>query len=92
MTSVKILVIFYAVAKKAGASQHISPKGKRLGAKVSDNQKVSPGAIIIRQRGSKTGLGKGVAMGRDHTIYAVTKGIIKYGKKLGKKIVSVISK
>lgn len=77
------------MAKKAGASQHISPKGKRLGAKMSDNQKISPGAIILRQRGSKIGLGKGVAMGRDHTIYAIAKGVVKFGKRLGKKIVSV---
>jgi len=56
---------------------------------MADNQKVSAGMIIIRQRGSKTGLGKGVAMGRDHTIYAIAKGVVKFGKKLGKKIVSV---
>ncbi len=76
---------------KAGgkASQHVSPAGKRLGIKLSDGQKVSPGMVIIRQRGTKLGLGKGVAVGRDHTIYAILKGIVKFGTKKGKKIVSV---
>jgi large subunit ribosomal protein L27 len=77
---------------KAGgkASQHVSPAGKRLGLKVSDGQKVSPGMILIRQRGTKIGLGKGVAAGRDHTIYSVAKGKVKFGKRLGRKIVSVV--
>lgn len=76
---------------KAGgkASQHVSPAGKRLGIKLSDGQKVSPGMIIMRQRGTKIGLGKGVAVGRDHTLYAVVKGIVKFGTRKGRKIASV---
>ncbi|MGA3291985.1 MAG: 50S ribosomal protein L27 [Candidatus Microgenomates bacterium] len=79
---------------KAGgkASQHVSPAGKRLGIKLSDGQKVSPGMIITRQRGTKVSLGKGVAAGRDHTIYAIAKGIVKFGTRKGKKIVSVVLK
>lgn len=46
--------------------------------------------IIIRQRGTKIGLGKGVAQGRDHTIYAVLKGKAKFTTRLGRKIVSVV--
>lgn len=78
--------------KKAGgkAAQHVRPSGKRLGVKVSDGQKVSPGMIIVRQRGMRFGLGKGVAAGRDHTIYAVSEGIVKFGTRLGKNIVSVV--
>lgn len=79
--------------KAAGkASQHVSPAGKRLGIKKSDGSKVTPGMIIVRQRGSRIKLGRGVAMGRDHTIYAVAKGAVKYGNKLGRKFVSVVSK
>lgn len=76
---------------KAGGKtgQHIRPEGKRLGVKLSDGQKVSPGMIIIRQRGMKVGLGTGVAAGRDHTIYAIAKGAVKFGTRLGKKVVSV---
>lgn len=79
--------------KKAGgkASQHVSPKGKRLGVKVNDGEKVSPGEILVRQRGTKIKAGPGVKVGRDFTLYAVAEGAVKFGKKLGKKIVSVIS-
>lgn len=78
--------------KKAGgkASQHVSPKGKRLGVKGADGKKITPGMILVRQRGTKFTLGKGVAQGRDHTIYAVAKGKVKFGKRKGRNIVSVI--
>ena len=78
--------------KKAGgkASQHVSPRGKRLGVKAPDGKKVGPGMIIVRQRGTAVGLGKGVARGRDHTIYSIAKGKIKFGKRKGRSIVSVI--
>ena len=78
--------------KAAGkASQHVSPAGKRLGVKVSEGQKVTPGMILIRQRGTRIGLGKDVAVGRDHTIYSVTKGVVRFSTKLGKKVISVES-
>jgi large subunit ribosomal protein L27 len=78
--------------KKAGGktSQHVNPKGKRLGVKAFDGQKVGPGMILIRQRGTRIGLGKGVALGRDHSIYSMVEGKVKFGKKLGKNIVSVL--
>jgi large subunit ribosomal protein L27 len=78
--------------KKAGgkASQHISPRGKRLGVKASDGRKVTPGMIIVRQRGTGVGLGEGVASGRDHTVYAIAKGTVKFGKRKGRSIVSVV--
>jgi large subunit ribosomal protein L27 len=78
--------------KKAGgkASQHVSPKGKRLGVKTGDGKKVTPGMIIVRQRGTRISLGKGVAAGRDHTIYAIAKGQVKFGKRKSRTIVSVL--
>ncbi len=78
---------------KAGgkASQHVSPAGKRLGVKVSGGEKVTPGQILVRQRGTSFSRGTGVKVGRDHTLYSVTEGVVKFGKKLGKKIVSVAS-
>jgi large subunit ribosomal protein L27 len=78
--------------KKAGGktTQHVSPAGKRLGIKANDGQKVVPGMVLVRQRGLSIGLGKGVARGRDFTVFAVAKGKVKYGKKQGKKIVSVL--
>jgi len=79
---------------KAGgkASQHVSPSGKRLGPKVADGEKVTKGQILIRQRGTKFGKGNGVREGRDHTLYSVVDGFVKVSKRLGKQIVSVVSK
>lgn len=78
--------------KKAGGktSQHIRPSGKRLGVKVASGQKVTPGMILIRQRGTSVGKGSGVKVARDFTLYAVAEGTVKFGQKLGKKIVSVV--
>lgn len=79
---------------KAGgskASQHVNPKGKRLGVKVGNGQEIGPGVIIVRQRGTKVGAGLGVKVGRDHTLYSLTRGVVKFGQKVGKKFVSVIS-
>lgn len=80
--------------KKAGGSisQHVSPSGKRLGVKVSDGTKTSPGMILVRQRGTPIKAGDGVKVGRDHTLYAKVSGVVKFGQKLGKKFVSVSSK
>lgn len=80
---------------KAGgskASQHVNPSGKRLGIKVVQGTKVNPGDIIVRQRGTLFGAGNGVKIGRDHTLYAVSTGIVKFGQKLGKKMVSIVAK
>lgn len=79
--------------KKAGgkASQHVSPAGKRLGVKVTSGEKVSAGEILVRQIGTVFKAGKGVKVGRDFTLYAVVEGVVEFGKKLGKKNVSVIS-
>jgi len=77
--------------KKAASKgvQHISPAGKRLGVKVTTGQKVSPGMILVRQRGTKMGAGIGVNVGRDHTLYAVSSGVVKFGQRLGKIVVSI---
>lgn len=78
--------------KKQGGKlvQRVRPRPKYLGLKVSDGQKVSIGAILIRQRGTKIGAGDGVKVGRDHTLYAVTEGVVRFAQKVGKKIVSVV--
>jgi large subunit ribosomal protein L27 len=76
--------------KAAGKTkQHTSPAGKRLGLKVSDGQKVGTGAILIRQSGTKFNPGNGVKLGRDHTLFAVSPGVVKFGQRLGKKTVSI---
>lgn len=79
--------------KAAGgkASQHVSPAGKRLGIKLFSGEKVSKGQILLRQRGTAFAGGVGVKLGRDHTLYSVADGVVKFATKLGRKVVSVVS-
>ncbi len=66
---------------------------KRLGVKLFGGQSAISGNIIIRQRGTRFHPGEGVDIGRDHTIYATTDGVVTFKKrKLGRTFVSVIPK
>jgi large subunit ribosomal protein L27 len=53
-------------------------KAKRLGIKCIGTQKVTAGSIIVRQRGTKFKPGTSVGCGRDHTLYALTDGIVNF--------------
>ena len=53
-------------------------KPKMLGVKRYGGEHVRPGAIIVRQRGTKIKPGVNVGLGRDHTIYAVAEGIVTF--------------
>ncbi len=65
--------------------------GRRLGVKKFGGERVIPGNIIIRQRGTKVVPGTGVMMGKDHTIFAVIEGVVKFDNKTkDKKRVSVV--
>lgn len=88
--------------KKAGGSTALGrdSAGKRLGVKLQDGEIARPGAILVRQRGTKVHAGTNVRRGKDDTLYAITNGLVKFSsKKLAKftghlkgaKIVSVIS-
>lgn len=66
--------------KKAGGSSRNgrdSP-GQRLGVKRYGGEAVVPGNIIVRQRGSRFSPGEGVGMGRDHTLFALVGGKLKF--------------
>lgn len=65
-------------------------KGKRLGIKAYGGEKVIPGNIIVRQKGTKVHPGSGVKMGRDFTIFAVKEGSVKFYNRLDKKLVAVV--
>lgn len=80
--------------KKQGGktSQGSRTSGKRLGVKVAHGQKVKAGMVLIRQRGTRFHPGQGVKLGRDFTLFAVREGIVRFGQKLGKRVVSVVSK
>ncbi len=58
---------------------------KYLGVKLFGGQKAQPGSIIIRQRGTKFIPGKNVRRGKDDTLYAITKGVVKFVTKKIKK-------
>lgn len=63
---------------------------KRLGVKKYGGEKVAPGNIIIRQKGSKYNTGLGTKFGSDYTIYATIEGKVAFKTKLGKLTVNVI--
>ena len=65
--------------------------GRRLGVKKFGGEKVIPGNIIIRQRGTKVHPGNNVGMGKDHTIFALVEGTVKFeNKSRSQKKVSVV--
>lgn len=67
-------------SKKASGSTRNGrdSQSKRLGVKCFGGEIVSPGAIIIRQRGTTFYPGTGVGMGRDFTIYSRDKGQVRF--------------
>ena len=78
--------------KKQGGKlkQQTRTRPKYLGVKIGEGQKVLAGSILVRQRGTKIRAGEGVKVGRDHTLFAVTNGVVKFSNRLGKKQVSVV--
>lgn len=80
--------------KKSGGSSNNGrdSEGRRLGVKKFGGEAVIPGNIIIRQRGTVYHPGNNVAMGKDHTIFAVAEGKVEFSKKAGNKtVVSVVT-
>jgi len=79
--------------KKAGGSSRNGrdSAGRRLGVKKFGGEKVIPGNIILRQRGTKYWPGENVGIGKDHTIFAVAEGSVQFNKKAkGRMYVSVV--
>ena len=67
-------------------------ESKRLGIKVYGGQKVVAGNIIVRQRGTRHHPGRNVGMGKDHTLFALTNGVVLFKKgKADKSFVSVVA-
>ena len=71
--------------KKAGGSSRNGrdSAGQRLGVKKFGGEIVVAGNIIVRQRGTKFHPGREVGMGRDHTLFALIDGSVKFHKGLG---------
>lgn len=55
--------------------------GRRLGVKKFGGESVVAGNIIVRQRGTKVHVGAGVGIGKDHTIYSLIDGVVKFEQK-----------
>jgi len=55
-------------------------ESKRLGIKIYGGQKVVAGNIIVRQRGTRHHPGKNVGIGKDHTLFALTNGVVEFRK------------
>ena len=70
-------------SKKAGGSTRNGrdSHSKRLGVKCFGGEKVKPGSIIIRQRGTRFNVGDNVGIGKDHTLFALIEGHVKFIKK-----------
>ncbi len=76
-----------AGSSKNGRESH----SKRLGVKIYGGQAIIAGNIIVRQRGTVHNAGENVGMGKDHTLFALVDGTVKFTKKRhDKSYVSVI--
>lgn len=90
-----------ATKKAAGTAKNLTDsQPKYLGIKKTAGQAVIPGNIIVRQRGTKIEAGKGVLVGKDHTLYAEIPGKVAFrnirktrfnGKTVSKKAVDVLA-
>ena len=91
MLYIKLDIQRFAHVKAQGSTRNgRDSAGRRLGAKASDGELVSAGAILYRQRGTKIYPGTNVGMGKDHTLFSKINGVVKF-ERLGrdKKKVSV---
>lgn len=80
--------------KAAGSSRNgRDSHSKRLGVKRFGGEVVTAGAIIVRQRGTEFHPGENVGLGRDHTLFALKDGAVKFatGGRLPRRTVSIIA-
>ncbi len=78
--------------KKGGGSSRNGrdSKSKRLGVKRYAGQYVLAGNILVRQRGTRIKPGLNVGVGRDHTLFALVDGVVKFDVVRGRKRVNVV--
>ena len=68
--------------KGVGSSKNgCESESKRLGVKIFGGQAAISGNILVRQRGTQHHPGNNVGMGKDHTLYALTDGLVEFRKK-----------
>jgi len=69
------------MAGAAAARNGRDSNAKRLGVKRYEGQVVTAGSVLIRQRGTKVHPGLNVGLGRDHTLFALKDGTVKFQKE-----------
>ena len=89
-----------ASTKAGGAAKNLrDSNAKYLGVKLADGAVARPGMVIVRQRGTKIEAGKNVAVGRDHTLFAMATGKVAFrsmrktkfnGQVVSKKVADVV--
>lgn len=82
------------MAHKKGASSSRNGRDSQaqyLGVKKFGGEAVVAGNIIVRQRGTKFHAGQNVALGKDHTLYALVDGNVKFGIRRNRKVVDVVT-
>ena len=81
----------FAHKKGSGSSKNgRDSHAQRLGPKRSDGQFVLAGNIIVRQRGTRIYPGANVGLGKDYTLFALTDGVVKFGRDgRGRKCVTI---
>jgi len=62
---------------------------QRRGVKIFAGQRVQAGNILVRQLGTRIRPGRGVGCGRDYTLFALTDGVVHYGRSRGKVVASI---
>jgi len=68
--------------KAGGTAKNLRDSNpKYLGTKLADGQTAQAGSVIVRQRGTVIMAGTNVSMGRDHTLFALKAGKVKFGSK-----------
>ena len=90
-----------AHTKAGGSVKNLKDSNpKYLGTKLADGQNAQTGSIIVRQRGTKILPGKNVGLGKDHTLFALRDGTVKFremrkirfnGEAIKKKVVDVLA-
>jgi large subunit ribosomal protein L27 len=71
-----------ATKKAGGTAKNLTDsKPKYLGVKLYAGEKATPGAVIIRQRGTRYIAGKNVGIGKDHTLFSLATGKVEFKNK-----------
>ncbi len=82
------------MSKKKGAASSRNGRdstSQRLGVKRFSGQTVTAGTIIVRQRGTRFHPGYNVGLGKDDTLFATANGVVKFGKRRGRKLVDIVT-